>query len=178
MQVFRWFDHDSRVRTNCCNIKMCGWASGSSAMSIAVTGCSQVASALNIVNPRYSLQNLRPRVNIAIPPSASTIDLDFDLGVDNPNSVGIRLDRVDFDVLVNDNHLLNSTSTQRVEIPARGFGAVHLTSRIGYQEIRGIFQQVVDLVQGNRARYTMNGTAYYNTPIGTLQFPVTVNTSR
>jgi len=147
------------------------------AISVVATGCSQVASALNIVNPRYSLQNLRPRINIAIPPSASTIDLDFDLGVDNPNGVGLRLDRVDFDVLVNDNHLLNSTSTQRIEIPARGFGAVHLTSRIGYQEIRGIFRQVVDLMQGNRAQYTLNGTAYYDTPVGTLHFPVTVNTS-
>src|SRR5690349_20899319 len=59
------------------------------AAASVMTGCSSVARALNIENPRYSIQNLRPRVNIAIPPSASTIDLDFDLGVDNPNSVGL-----------------------------------------------------------------------------------------
>ena len=96
-----------------------------------LSACSTVAQAQNIVNPRYSLQNFRPRLNIAIPPQASTIDFDFDLGVDNPNSVGLRLDRVDFDLLVNNEHLLNSTSTQQVRIPARGFGAVHLTSRVG-----------------------------------------------
>ena len=143
-----------------------------------LSACSTVAQAQNIVNPRYSLQNFRPRLNIAIPPQASTIDFDFDLGVDNPNSVGLRLDRVDFDLLVNNEHLLNSTSTQQVRIPARGFGAVHLTSRVGYQNIKSIFREVVDVIQGNRAQYQVNGTAYYDTPAGAMRFPVTVYTSR
>jgi hypothetical protein len=30
------------------------------------------------------------------------------------------------------------------------------------------------MVQGNRARYEVRGRAYYNTPIGQLQFPVSV----
>lgn len=141
-------------------------------------GCSSVAQALNIVNPRYSLQNFHPRLNIAIPPQASTIDFDFDLGVDNPNSVGLRLDRVDFDLFANNDRLLTTTSTQGVHIPARGFGAVHLTSRVGYNDIRTIFRDVVDLIQGNRAQYQVNGTAYYDTPVGALRFPVTVYTSR
>ena len=92
---------------------------------ISASGCSSVAQALNIVNPRYSVRNLRPRVDIALPLSASSIDFDFDLGVDNPNSVGLRLDRIDFDLLVDDNRLLSSTSQQGVNIPARGFGSGH-----------------------------------------------------
>ena len=143
-----------------------------------LTGCSSIARALNIENPRYSIRNVRPRVDIAIPFSASSIDLDFDLGVDNPNSVGLRLDRIDFDLLVNDNHLLSSTSQYGVNIPARGFGAVHLTSRVGYNNVRGIFQQVADLIRGNRAQYRLDGTAYYDTPIGTMRFPVSVLTTR
>ena len=154
-----------------------GLALALAAVSI-LTGCSSVGQALNIVNPRYTLQNFRPRLNIAIPPQASTIDFDFDLGVDNPNSVSLRLDRVDFDLFANNDRLLSTTSTQGVRIPARGFNAVHLTSRVGYDNIRTIFRDVVAMIQGNRAQYQVNGTAYYDTPAGAMRFPVTVYTSR
>lgn len=147
------------------------------AITFTLSGCSTIARGLNIENPRYSIRDIRPRVDIAIPLSASSIDFDFTLGVDNPNSVGLRLDRVDFDLLVNDQHVLNSTSTQDVEIPSRGFGEVRLRSRVGYDNIRSIFRQVTDVINGNRANYALRGTAYYNTPIGALKFPVTVSTS-
>jgi LEA14-like dessication related protein len=149
-----------------------------SVVMISATGCASMARALNIENPRYSVRNLRPRVDIALPLSASSIDFDFDLGVDNPNDVRLYLDRLDFDLLVDDEHLLTSTSRQGAVIPARGFGEVHLRSRVGYQEIRAIFRQVADLVQGNRGRYQVRGMAYYDTPIGTMRFPVTVYSSR
>jgi LEA14-like dessication related protein len=149
-----------------------------SLMAVSLTGCSSVAKALNIENPRYSIRNLRPRVDIALPLSASSIDIDFDLGVDNPNTVGLRLDRVDFDLLVNDQHLLSSTSQQAINIPAQGVGDVHLRSRVGYDNIRAIWQQVAGMIQGNRAQYQVRGTAFYNTPIGTMRFPVTVYSSQ
>jgi len=145
---------------------------------ISAMGCSTVARALNIENPRYSVRNLRPRVDIALPLSASSIDFDFDLGVDNPNSVGLRLDHIDFDLLVDNNRLLSSSSRYGVNIPARGFGEVHLQSRVGYEQIRTIFRQVTDLIQGNRAQYQVQGTAFYDTPAGTMRFPVTVYANR
>src|SRR5213596_3559729 len=93
------------------------------ALTLSLSGCSTLAKTLNIVNPSYSLRDIRPHVAIALPISASSIDLDFDVGVDNPNSVGLRLDRLDFDVLVNDNPLLTQVSTpQSINIPARGVG--------------------------------------------------------
>jgi LEA14-like dessication related protein len=146
-----------------------------SAVTLSLSGCGTVAKALNIVNPTYSLRGVVPHVAIALPLSASTIDFDFLVGVDNPNSVGLRLDRVDFDVLVNDNPIINSVrADQGVNIPARGVGDVHLRTRVGYQNIQSIFRQVADMVQGNRAHYTVRGSAYYNTPIGAMRFPVTL----
>ena len=155
-----------------------GTCIGLAVVTLVLTGCSTVARALNIVNPTYSLRDVRPHVAVALPLQASSIDFDFNLGVDNPNSVGIKLSRVDFDVLVNDNHLLNSYSDQGVSIPARGFGEVHLRARVGYSEIRNIWSQVTDLISGNRARYELRGNAYYDTPAGALRFPVTVYTTR
>jgi len=146
-----------------------------SAVTFVLSGCSTVGKALNIVNPSYSIRDIRPHVAIALPLSASSIDLDFDVGVDNPNSVGLNLQRLDFDVLVNDNPLLTQVSTpQAIHIPARGLGNVHLKTRIGYQNIRNIWSQVTDLIAGNRATYQIRGNAYYNTPLGEMRFPVTV----
>lgn len=160
------------------SVVLTGLCLGLGGVTLILSGCSTVAKALNIENPRYSIRDIRPRVDLALPLNASSIDFDFILGVDNPNSVGLRLDRLDFDLLVNDQHLLNSTSTQNVEIPSRGLGEVHLRSRVGYDNIRSIWREVVDVINGNRAQYALRGTAYYNTPIGAMQFPVTVSTNR
>jgi LEA14-like dessication related protein len=142
-----------------------------SMLAAFLAGCSSLRN-LNIVNPTYSLRGVNPRVNLGIPPS---IDFDFTVGVDNPNSVGLRLDRLDFDLLINDNPVLNNVrSDQGVHIPARGVGDVHLSTHVTYDNIRSIYREVSDVVQGNRARYTIRGNAYYDTPVGQMRFPVTV----
>jgi LEA14-like dessication related protein len=137
------------------------------AATLTLSGCNTIARNLNIVNPTYSIRDLRPRVNVALPLSASSIDFDLTLGVNNPNPVGLRLNRVDFDMLVNDNPVLTSVSRDpRITIPARGVGDVHMTMRAGYDSLRNIFREVTDLIQGNRARYSLRGNAYYDTPVG------------
>lgn len=149
-----------------------------SAMLMLFSGCSAVQKALNIENPRYSLRNIKPHVAIALPLSASSIDIDFDLEVDNPNSVGLRLDQLDFNLFINDSRVLDSVSRQELRIPANGVGAVQLRTRIGYENIRSLWTEIVDVVRGQRARYELRGNAYYETPVGRLKFPVTVYSSR
>lgn len=148
-------------------------------LTLSHYGCATAARALNIVNPTYSIRDIRPRVDIALPLSASSIDFDFTLGVDNPNSVGIRLDRVNFDLLINNNPVLTSISNDpQIRIPARGVGDVHLRTRLGYANARTLFREIADAVQGNRAKYELRGDAYYDTPIGGMRFPVTVVSTR
>jgi LEA14-like dessication related protein len=136
-----------------------------------LSGCNTLAN-LHIINPTYSLRGVQPRVNFGIPP---TMDFDFTVGVDNPNPVELRLDHFDFDLLVNNNRVLNNVrSDQGVHIPARGVGDIHLSGHVTYDNLRSIFREVADIVQGNRASYAIQGNAYYDTPVGRLQFPVTV----
>jgi LEA14-like dessication related protein len=142
------------------------------------SGCSTLKSALNIENPRYALRDIHPRIDVAIPLSASSIDIDFDLEVDNPNSVGLRLDQVDFNLFINDSRILDSTSRQNISIPANGMGAVQLRTRIGYSNIRSMWGEITNIIRGNRARYELRGNAYYNTPVGRLKFPVSVFSTR
>jgi LEA14-like dessication related protein len=146
--------------------------------SLLLSSCAAVRSALNIENPRYTIRDIRPRVDVALPLSASSIDIDFALEVDNPNSVGLRLDQIDFNLFINDNPILDSISQQDIHIPAKGRGDVRLRTRIGYQNVRSLWSEIVNVIQGNRARYELRGNAYYNTPIGRLKFPVSVYSTR
>lgn len=139
--------------------------------AILLAGCNSLAN-LHIINPTYSLRGVNPRLNLGVPPS---IDFDFTVGVDNPNPVELRLDHLNFDLLINNNPVLNNVrSDQGVHIPARGIGDVHLSGHVTYDNIRTIWREVQDVVQGNRASYALRGNAYYDTPVGRLQFPVTV----
>lgn len=140
----------------------------------AASGCRSLA---NIENPDYVIRSVKPRVGVAIPFSASTLDLDFDIEVRNPNGVALRLARIDFDVLVNGSRVISSISSQNIRIPANGVGNVRLRGQAGYDELRALFREVADLVQGNRANYEVRGDVYYNTPLGQLKFPLTVYSS-
>jgi LEA14-like dessication related protein len=148
------------------------------ALTLSISGCSSLARNLDIVNPRYSIRNVRPRVDIAIPLSASSIDFDFTLGVDNPNRVGLRLDQIDFNLFINDSRVLDGVSQQGLRIPAQGRGEVLLRTRLGYQNARMLFNEIADMVRGERARYEIRGNAYYDTPVGRLKFPVAVHSSQ
>ncbi len=143
-------------------------------ITLSFSGCGTVANALNIVNPTYTIRDVRPHVSLALPLSASAIDFDFTVGVDNPNSVGLDLARLDFGVLVNGNRVVDSFSSDRIAIPARGSNDVHLRARVGYDQIPNLFQQIVNVIQGNRADYQIQGTAWFDTPIGQMHFPVNV----
>ena len=145
-----------------------------SAVTLSLSGCRSLAG-LNIINPSYSLRGVMPHVAIALPLSQSAIDFDFTIGVDNPNPVSLRLDWLDFDLAVNDTPVLTSVrADQGIHIPAHGVGDVHLRTRVGYDNLKNLFRQVADMVQGNRATYTIRGNAYYQTPIGQMRFPLTL----
>jgi LEA14-like dessication related protein len=147
------------------------------ALTLSLSGCSTVG-ALNIQNPNYTIRDVRPHVSIALPLSASSIDFDFTIGVDNPNSVSLNLARLDYGLLVNGNRLIDGISTDRITIPARGANDVRLRARVGYRDIPNLFQQIVNVVQGQRANYEVQGNAYFDTPLGQMRFPVTVAATR
>ena len=100
---------------------------------VAFADCSSLQN-LHIENPRYTIRDVRPRVQIALPFSASTIDFNFKVGVENPNPVGLRLNKIDFDVMLNGSHVVHAITNNGVRIPARGDGDVSLRAHGGNRE--------------------------------------------
>jgi LEA14-like dessication related protein len=147
-------------------------------VTLSLSGCNTVGRALNIVNPTYSIRDVQPHIRIALPLQESSIDFDFLVGIDNPNSVSLNLARLDFGVLVNGYHLIDSVSSDRITIPARGANDVRLRARVGYQQIPNLWQQIVNVINGQRANYQVQGNAYFDTPLGQMRFPVPVAATR
>ncbi|HSY49374.1 MAG TPA: LEA type 2 family protein [Thermoanaerobaculia bacterium] len=144
------------------------------AAALSLSGCRSLLIG-KLVNPSYSLRGVMPHVAIALPLSASAIDFDITIGVDNPNSIGLHLDWLEFDLAINDIPILTSVrADQGVNIPAHGVGDIHLRTRVGYANLKALFRQVADMVQGNRAHYAIHGNAYYHTPFGEKRYPVTL----
>jgi LEA14-like dessication related protein len=144
------------------------------AITLIGSGCNTLRDVLEIENPTYRIRSVRPSVDLAIPFSSSTVDLGFTIDVENPNRVALRLDRLDFDIFMNGNRVVQGINNSGIRIPAQGFGQLQLETRFGYNELGSLFREVVDIVQGNRASYEIRGTAYYDTPVGQLNFPITV----
>jgi len=157
-------------RSLICATLLTGLCIGLALFCLITTGCVSLAR-LHIINPSYSLVDVAPHVNLSIPPS---MDFDLTVGVDNPNSVNLRLDTFDFNLFVNDRPIANGAMLERVSIPAHGLGNVRLHTHVTYSQLRSIYQEVVQVVQGERAHYNLQGTAAYDTPIGRLTFPVNV----
>jgi LEA14-like dessication related protein len=143
------------------------------ALLVLATGCQSLTQ-FDIRNPTYRFRDIRPDVALAIPLSASSIDVDMIVEIDNPNSVGLRLDRIDFDLFVNDQPVATSVAREGVRIPANDIGQVRLRTTIGYDRLRTMFREVANMIEGGRASYEVRGTAWYDTPIGVMKFPVTV----
>lgn len=149
-----------------------------SALTLALSGCSSYAG-LKLVNPSYTLRGIVPHVAIALPLTASAIDFDITISVDNPNPIGLRLEWLDFDLAINDTPVLTSVrAEQGINIPAHGVGDVHLRTRVAYANLKELFHQVVSIVEGNRAHYAIHGDAYYKTPFGTKRYPLTLYSRR
>ncbi|HEX7419454.1 MAG TPA: LEA type 2 family protein [Thermoanaerobaculia bacterium] len=147
-------------------------------VTLSLSGCNTASRAMNIQNPSYSIRDVQPHIRIALPLQDSSIDFDFLLGIDNPNSVGLNLARLDFGILVNGYRLIDSVSSDRISIPARGANDVRLRARVGYQQIPNLWQQIVGVINGQRANYQVQGNAYYDTPLGQMRFPVSVAAMR
>jgi LEA14-like dessication related protein len=149
---------------------------GLSVLMLALSGCQ---SYTHLVNPSYTLRGVVPHVAIALPLTASAIDFDITISVDNPNPISLRLEWLDFDLAINDTPVLTSVrAEQGVNIPAHGVGDVHLRTRVLYANLKELFRQIASIVEGNRAHYAIHGNAYYHTPFGTRRYPLTLYSKR
>jgi len=96
--------------------------------------------------------------------------LDIRLEFYNPNSeITATLDRADYSLYGNNIYLGDGKITERVDIPPRGTRTVSTPFELSYS---GAIKVVWDyLTKGGHITWRLVGTAYIDTPLGTLAVP-------
>lgn len=139
---------------------------------VAATGCR---SSLQDIDPKkfsFEVQEVQPRASLAFPISASTIEADTTLRVRNDNTVRVKLDGADFELLINDRRALLGSTTERIDVPAQGSGFLHLHAQATGEQLRDLISLIRDRSPGSEPRFTVRGTAHYRTFLGvTIDIP-------
>ncbi|HXI13384.1 MAG TPA: LEA type 2 family protein [Thermoanaerobaculia bacterium] len=131
-------------------------------------------SSLQDIDPEkfsYEVDEIRPHFSFAIPVSASIVEADATLRVRNENDIRVKLEGIDFELLVNDRRVMRGRSTEKIDLPARGSGTLQLTARASGDELRELVGEIADRFRGGDSRYTIRGNAHYRTIIGVIDIP-------
>ena len=128
--------------------------------------CAELAQRLGIVNCNYAFNDISP-VQVGL----TSMDLKLSIQVDNPNPAAVILDQLGFDFFVNENRIFQGLMEERMEIPSRGSSILDHIITLSYLDVGAA---IVEAIKEKKASYRLTGKAYYNTPLGRLEFPVDI----
>ncbi len=100
---------------------------------------AQVLQQLNVQEPNASVKNVKISSL-----SLQKVDLLFDVDVENPNSMGIQLAGMDYDLLLDGTSFLKGQKDDRLEISANGHSNVQIPLSLTYDEIRKAVKAFAD----------------------------------
>ncbi len=141
---------------------------------LSLSGCATVMERMGLLNCRYSLEKVIPRLEIMVPVSRSAVALAFEVKVANPNPSRVTLDHLAFDLWVNETQVASGDSRQRKSIEAQSEGTIEIQSRFTYEALKDAFLMLAESVRRGEATYEIKGTAFYDTALGPFQLPVTI----
>lgn len=118
-----------------------------SAMALLLSACATLQEVVK--EPKVSVQDVRVKAV-----SLSDMQLDFDLGVENPNPVGISLKGFTYQLDVEEQSLLSGERKQRIKVGANKQSTVTLPLKLVYQEMAGGLKT---LVERDAIHYSLNG---------------------
>lgn len=134
------------------------------AILLAVS-CSSVKKMMKIENPQVKVSDVK-----ITGLGFESIDLLFDITVENPNAIGVTLSAFEYDLLINDHSFLNGREEKKMEISANSESTVQLPLRVGYKDIYDTFQS---LAGKDSSSYQLNARLFFNLPlVGSISIPV------
>jgi len=106
----------------------------------------------------------------------ATIEADAVRQVRNDNDSRVKLEGIDFELLVNDKVAMKGRTTEQVDLPAHGTGLLQLRARTTGEELRGLIGPITGRYLGGDTRFTIRGTAHYRTFLGVvIDIPFSAN---
>lgn len=128
--------------------------------------CTAVQQRVAIKECKFFLVSVRPH-NFTF----SSVKVDFDIKVDNPNSIDALLDKFVYTFYANDMDVFSGTTGNAVSILAKQSKQFTTTITLEYNKIG---QALVEAMQLKTATYRIEARAYINTILGPVSYPVQI----
>lgn len=136
--------------------------------SVFIGGCAEMQDLVkmaDIQKPAVSFSDVKISSL-----SFEKADMLFNLNIDNPNPIGIRLEGYDYDLLLNNNSFLKGQQDNRLQLKANGQAVVPLPITLAFHDIYNSYKA---LKNKDQIKYTLKTGIKFNLPVlGTMRIPL------
>lgn len=134
-----------------------------------VTQCAIIDARRNLKNCNFSLEDVAIK-NMSL----SGVDLEFQIGIDNPNPSAVVMDKLDMDIFLKDQNIGKGQNETRVEVPAGEKRTIKLGLKSSYAQLGTALMS--SLRSDGPIPYKLQGTAHLQIPLvgGSVPFPFSV----
>lgn len=134
----------------------------------SVTGCS----VFQAFSQRQAIQQAKFNLKSV---SLAGVDLAganlvIDLELENPSDTVIVLDRLDYTLYINDQRAVSGFSDTKTTVPARDVRPVSFRTHVRYADVGAQLRGFMS--QKSLPAVRLEGVGHFDTPIGTIDYPV------
>lgn len=101
----------------------------------------------------------------------SNMKLDFDIKVENPNSIDALLDKLVYTFYANEIDVFSGTTGKTINIPAKKSTNFPTTITLEYTQVG---QALAEAMKLRKAAYRVEARAYVSTILGEVSYPVSI----
>ena len=135
-------------------------------MVVLIIACTALQERLAIKECKFALVSVRPHTF-----TFSNLKVDFDIKVDNPNSVDAVLDKLVYTFFANNTDVFSGTTGKTVSIKAKKSEQFTTTITLEYNKIG---QALAEAMKLGSAGYRIDARAYISTVLGEISYPVSI----
>ncbi len=132
---------------------------------LLTSGCAMVQKQLKVRKPDVKFVNARAHSF-----TLSSMKVDVKLDVTNPNPITVKADRIDLLLYINKRKTVKVMFND-INLPANKTEKLNATVKIPYKSVG---TAIVGVVKRGKVTYKLEGKIFVKTPIGMLDFPVTI----
>lgn len=133
---------------------------------VLLLSCSAVQERLAIRECKFSLTSVKPYAF-----TFNNFKLDFNIAVENPNKVDAVLDKLKYTLYADDSDLISGTTGKGLKIPANKSNNFTTTITLEYSKLSEV---LISAIRLGKAEYKVKATAYIQTMIGEISYPVEI----
>jgi LEA14-like dessication related protein len=130
-----------------------------------ISGCAMVQEQLKVQKPDVKFVNAHAHSF-----TLSSMMVDVKLNVTNPNPITVKADRIDLLLYINKSKTVKVMFND-INLPANKTEKLNATVKIPYKSVG---TALVGVVKKGKVTYKLEGKIFVKTPIGMLDFPVTI----